>query len=106
MRIVTMRFRTPRIWALALALVAGGSLAAQGKPLRMATVAPKTSPWVDELNRMGQVWGEKTSGRARMVVISDLASESSVIARLGTGGSELAALSIVGLAQVDEAFNV
>lgn len=101
-----MRFRTPRIWALALALVAGGSLAAQGKPLRMATVAPKTSPWVDELNRMGQVWGEKTSGRARMVVISDLASESSVIARLGTGGSELAALSIVGLAQVDEAFNV
>ena len=101
-----MTFRTPRLWALALALVAGGSLAAQGKSLRMATLAPKTSPWVDELSRMGQTWGEKTSGRAKMIVISDLASESSVITRLGTGGAELAALSIVGLAQIDEAFNV
>jgi TRAP-type C4-dicarboxylate transport system substrate-binding protein len=106
MRIVTMTFRTPRVWALALGLFAGVSLAAQGKPLRMATVAPKTSPWVDELNRMGQTWGEKTSGRAKMIAISDLASESSVITRLGTGGAEVAALSIVGLAQIDEAFNV
>ena len=100
--------RTPRAWILAVGLVAGVSLSAQTKPiqLRLATVAPKASPWVDELLRMGQAWGEKTSNRVRFNVFGDLASESSVITRVGTGGAEMAALSIVGLAQIDEAFNV
>lgn len=103
-----MTVRTPRVWILALGLLAGVSLSAQTKPilLRMATVAPKASPWVDELQRMGQAWAEKTSSRVRFVAHGDLASESSVITRLGTGGFEMAALSIVGLAQLDEAFNV
>lgn len=108
MNIVTMTVRTPRAWILALGLVAGVSLSAQTKPIqmRMATVAPKASPWVDELQRMGQAWAEKTSNRVRFNTFGDLASESSVITRLGTGGAEMAALSIVGLAQLDEAFNV
>ena len=101
-----MTFRAPRVWILALGLIAGVSLSAQGKPLRMLTVAPTQSPWVDELARMGQAWGAKTAGRAKMNVQGGVASESSVITRLGTGGADLAALSIVGLAQIDEAFNV
>ena len=101
-----MTVRVLRPWIVALGLLAGVSLSAQGKPLRMLTVAPKASPWVDELQRMGQTWSEKTSGRVKLAVLGDLASESSVIQRLGTGGADLAALSIVGLAQIDEAFNV
>ena len=103
-----MTGRTPRAWMLALGLIGGVSLSAQARPilLRMATVAPATSPWVDELNRMGQTWGAQTAGRVRFVAHGNMASESSVITRLGTGGVEMAALSIVGLAQIDEAFNV
>lgn len=106
MSIATMTVRTPRAWAVALVLAAGVSLAAQGKPMRMATVAPLQSPWVEELQRMGQAWSTQTSGRVKFVPIGSVASESSVIQRLGTGGAEMAALSIVGLAQIDEAFNV
>ena len=92
--------------AAALVLVACASLAAQTVSLRLGTVAPKASPWVDELQRMGQSWANATSKRVRFVAFGDLPSESSVITRLGTQGLELAALSVVGLAEIDEAFNV
>jgi TRAP-type C4-dicarboxylate transport system substrate-binding protein len=74
--------------------------------MRLITVAPTASPWVDELNRMGQAWMQKTSNRVRWSSYGNQASETSVIQRLGTGGADLAALSVVGLAQIDEAFNV
>lgn len=107
MSIASLTVRSPRAWILVLGLAAGVSLAAQGtKMMRMATVAPKASPWVDELQRMGQAWSAQTAGRVRFTVVGDLASEPSVIQRLGTGGADMAALSIVGLAQIDDAFNV
>lgn len=101
-----MTVRAPRLWTLALCCAAGVTLAAQTIPMRLITVAPTASPWVDELNRMGQAWMQKTSNRVRWSSYGNQASETSVIQRLGTGGADLAALSVVGLAQIDEAFNV
>ncbi len=106
MSTATSNARSPRAWVLALALAATAALSAQTMPMRLVTVAPQPSPWVDELTRMGQAWMQKTSNRVRFTAFGNLASETSVIQRLGTGGAELAALSIVGLAQVDDAFNV
>ncbi len=100
-----MTGRTAR-WAIVLGLAASAGLAAQMINMRLGTLAPKASPWVEELQRMGQRWANETAKRVRFVAFGDMPSESSVIARMGTGGLELGALSVVGLAEIDEAFNV
>jgi TRAP-type C4-dicarboxylate transport system substrate-binding protein len=101
---MTLGRRAIGLIGLALAAVVGVS--AQTINMRLGTVAPKTSPWVEELQRMGQRWANETAKRVRFVPFGDMSSESSVIARLGTSGLELGALSVVGLAEIDDAFNV
>jgi TRAP-type C4-dicarboxylate transport system substrate-binding protein len=93
-------------WAIALSLAAGAALSAQSALIRLGTVAPRSSPWVDALQRMGQTWATNTGKRVQLRVFPDQPSESSVITRMGTGGFDAAALSVVGLADLDSAFNV
>src|SRR5262245_22885770 len=98
--------RIPIHWAMALAVVASVSLSAQMVTMRLGTVVPKASPWVDERQRMGQAWANVTDKRVRFVAFGDMASEPSVVTRMGTQGLELGALSAAGLGEIDEAFNV
>ncbi len=98
--------RTPSRLLVTLAIAA--SMAAVQAPvvIRMGTVAPRTSPWVDALQSMGQAWATSTAQRVRFTAFADRPSESEVIDKMGTGGFAAGALSVVGLADIDEAFNV
>jgi TRAP-type C4-dicarboxylate transport system substrate-binding protein len=93
-------------WIAALVVLASATVAAQTGLIRLGTVAPKTSPWITALNTMGQNWSTATQKRVVFRSFADMASESTVIDKMGTGGLESAALSVVGLAEIDEAFNV
>ena len=93
-------------WIAALVLAGAASVAAQSMPIRLGTVAPRTSPWITALNTMGQNWSTATQKRVVFRSYADQTSESSVIDKMGTGGFESAALSVVGLAEIDESFNV
>lgn len=88
-------------------LAASTALAAQGSTMiLLATVAPKSSPWVDALLSMGQKWSTETAKRVQFRAFTDRPSETSVISQMGTKGIQAGALSVIGLAEIDEAFNV
>jgi TRAP-type C4-dicarboxylate transport system substrate-binding protein len=98
-----------RAWGLsigALAFLVSAPLLAQLATLRLATIVPENSPWVDALKSMGQSWERATEKRVRLRFVPGQTSEPSIVTRMGTGGLEAAALSAVGLADIDEAFNV
>ena len=98
--------RSRRLLILTLTFGVVVPLSGQTMSIRLGTVAPRSSPWVEELQRMGQAWSDATSKRVRFVPYADLASEGSVLARMGTSGLDAAALSVAGLAEIDDAFNV
>jgi TRAP-type C4-dicarboxylate transport system substrate-binding protein len=103
-----MMFRkAPFRWIAAFALAASTALTAQGPTaIIMGTVAPKTSPWIEALSSMGQKWNAATEKRVSFRPLPDRTSETSVITMMGTRNMQAAALSVVGLAEIDEAFNV
>jgi len=75
--------------------------------LRLATLAPESSPWTSALRRMGAAWSNATDARVRLTVYAGtIPSESSAIARMAVDGLQAAALTASGLAEIDEAFNV
>jgi TRAP-type C4-dicarboxylate transport system substrate-binding protein len=55
---------------------------------------------------MGQKWNAATEKRVSFRPLPDRTSETSVITMMGTRNMQAAALSVVGLAEIDEAFNV
>lgn len=95
-----------RWMVIVLALVASVVVTAQTLTIKLGTLAPKDTPWVDALQSMGQAWTKATGNRVRLTSFGSLQSDASVINRMGTGGLEAGALSIVGLTEIDVAFNV
>jgi TRAP-type transport system periplasmic protein len=100
-----------RILAVALALALAGRLAAQAPVnLKLATLAPENSPWHTALADMGSAWTRATSGRVVLTIFagSSVESESSAIARMNpaAGSLQAATLTISGLGEIDDAFNV
>jgi TRAP-type C4-dicarboxylate transport system substrate-binding protein len=89
-----------------LTLLLAIPLLAQTSTLRLATIVPENSPWIDALKSMGQGWERSTEKRVRLRFVPGQTSEPSIITRLGTGGLESAALSAGGLADIDDAFSV
>lgn len=97
---------TPFRWVVALVLAASSAISAQAVlTIRMGTVVPETSPWVEALKSMGQAWTNTTAKRVVFRARGSYQSETSVIQRMGTDGLEAGALSVVGLAEIDPAFN-
>jgi TRAP-type transport system periplasmic protein len=102
---------TRRIVASALALAFAAPLAAQAPVhLKLATLAPENSPWHTALADMGAAWTKATSGRVVLTIFAggSVASESSAIAKMNpsVGSLQAATLTVSGLGEIDEAFNV
>jgi len=100
--------KTPYRLAIALAVAASVSIGAQAPlKLRLATLAPDNSPWTSALRSMGTAWEEATDRRVRLTVYAGtIPSESSAIARMAVDGLQAATLTVAGLAEIDEAFNI
>jgi TRAP-type C4-dicarboxylate transport system substrate-binding protein len=105
---MTMFGKTPYRLAIALAVVASVSIGAEAPlNIRLATLAPDNSPWTSALRSMGTAWEEATDRRVRLTVYAGtIPSESSAIARMAVDGLQAATLTVAGLAEIDEAFNI
>ena len=90
---------------LALPVVAA---AQRGTQIRLATIAPDNSVWVDALKQMGSEWQRATNGRVSLNVFPGGAAgdEPTVLRKLRLGNPNAAALTQPGLSEIDEAFNV
>ncbi len=97
----TLRF------AVALVLLASPALLdAQRANLRLGTILPANSVWDQALKQMASDWQEATDGRVRLQVRGTTGDESTIIRRMRLNNPQVAALTLPGLTEVDEAFNV
>ena len=97
----TLRF------ALAVALLATPALLdAQRANLRLGTILPANSVWDRALKQMAADWQEATDGRVRLQVRGTTGDESTIIRRMRLNNPQVAALTLPGLTEVDESFNV
>ena len=88
----------------------GGRLPiAQGRVvLRMATLVPDGSIWDRNLKIMASEWQKISAGRVAVTVFpsGQMGDEKEIVRRMRFENPQAAALTIVGLAEVDPAFNV
>jgi TRAP-type C4-dicarboxylate transport system substrate-binding protein len=89
--------------ALALAPAAQGRLV-----IRMATLVPGGSIWDRNLKQMAADWSKASGGRVTLTVFpgGSLGDEREVVRRMRFENPQAAALTVVGLAEIDPAFNV
>jgi TRAP-type C4-dicarboxylate transport system substrate-binding protein len=94
---------------LSLAAVPVLLLAAPGE-IKLATLAPANTSWHKALLDMGNTWNKETSGRVTLTVYPGgiQGDESTTIKKMRPGIDTLQAsfLTAVGLAELDESFNV
>lgn len=76
--------------------------------IKMATIAPENAPYVKFLRDMGTAWEEATWGRVSLVVYSggQAGDEPDIVRKMRIGQYQAAALTISGLYDIDEYFNV
>jgi TRAP-type transport system periplasmic protein len=91
------------------ALVASIPLLAAPGEIKLATLVPATSPWHKALLEMGNAWNKDTAGRVTLTVYpGSVDTEATIITQMRPGFEKYQAsyMSNIGLAEVDEAFNV
>lgn len=76
--------------------------------IRLASLAPARSVWDNSLQQMRSDWEKQTAGRVRGVIFpsGQQGDEASVLLKLKAGTLDAAAFSLIGLCQIDDAFNV
>jgi TRAP-type C4-dicarboxylate transport system substrate-binding protein len=101
-----------RLWLLCLAVTLAGLAAvstAQGRViLRMATLVPDGSIWDKNLKIMASEWTKLSGGRVSVTIFpsGQMGDEAEIVRRMRFENPQAAALTVVGLAGIDEAFNV
>jgi TRAP-type C4-dicarboxylate transport system substrate-binding protein len=101
-------------WRCTLAIVVLTALAFSSAPVgqttavKLATVVPEGSIWDKSLKKMGEDWQHATSGRVNVTVFSggSQGDEPTVLRKMRLGALQAASLTVVGLANIDPAFNV
>jgi TRAP-type C4-dicarboxylate transport system substrate-binding protein len=83
---------------------------AHGAPLaiKLASFVPQGSIWDKNLRQMGDEWRRATDGRVALTVFAggQQGEESSVVSKMRLGALQGAALTVLGLGQIDPGFNV
>lgn len=96
----------------AAACVAGALVAlpsAQGRTvLRLATLVPDGSVWDKNLKQMASEWTKLSAGRVSVNIFPGgaLGDDREIVRRMRFENPQAAALTVVGLADLDDAFNV
>ena len=98
----------PFRFAAALTVAAAIPLTAAGQEtIKLATLAPEKSPWVEALKEMGATWSKVTENRVILkVYAATIPREGEAIERMAVGNLQAATLMIAGLGELDDAFNV
>jgi len=75
--------------------------------IKMATLAPKGSPWHEVLMKMGREWKEITDGKVRVKIYPDgvAGDEDAMIRKMRIGQFQAAALTFNGIAYIDPSVN-
>ncbi len=96
------------ITVLVLAVLAWHSVFAQTAAIKLATLVPTGSIWDKSLKKMGDDWSAGTSGRVSVTVFSggSEGDEPTVLRKMRLGSLQGASFTVVGLANIDPAFNV
>lgn len=90
--------------ALALSVIAD---ARQAVTIKLGTIAPENSPWVNALRQMGATWEKTTEKRVLLrLYAGSIPSDSSAISRMALDNLQAATLFVAGLGEIDPAFNV
>lgn len=100
---------TPSRWIVAAALALAVPVAASSRAavlIKLGTIAPDNSPWVNALRSMGSAWAKDTEKRVELRVYPSLASDATAILRMRTDSLQAATLFVAGLGEIDPAFNV
>jgi TRAP-type C4-dicarboxylate transport system substrate-binding protein len=97
--------------ALAAALVlAGGAtpIAQTSAVIKLASVVPENSVWDKNLKQMAADWNQATGGRVSLTVFAGgtQGDEPTVLRKMRVDALQAASLTVVGLGQIDAAFNV
>src|SRR5687767_3336005 len=93
---------------LASALAVATPAAADNVELRLATLAPSGSPWMQVLSKAQAEIKEKTGGRVSLKYYEggQQGDERDFVRKIGLGQLDGAALTSIGLAMVDESIRV
>jgi TRAP-type C4-dicarboxylate transport system substrate-binding protein len=99
--------RTLAVVAL-LALAATWPLAAANTVIKLGTVVPDGSVWHKILRQMGADWRKETDGRVTLTIFAGgtQGTEAAMIKRMNFNQLQAASFSVIGLTEIDEAFNV
>ena len=82
--------------------------AAAPENVKLSTLAPAGTSWHKALLEMGNAWNKDTGGRVTLTVFpgGQQGDESTAVKKMRTDILQGSFLSIVGLSEIDEAFNV
>ena len=94
--------------AVAVALVATGVANQRPMTIKLGTLAPANSVWHQLLMQMGSDWKKASAGRVALTVYAGgtQGDEDAMIRRMRINQLQAASLTVLGLAKIDEAFNV
>jgi len=98
--------KTLRLAVLSVLLLSPIFLGAQTARLRLGSVLPANSLWDRSLKEMANGWQQATGGRVRLQVRPSPGDEATLLRRMRMNNPQVAALSPLGLQEIDEAFNV
>jgi TRAP-type C4-dicarboxylate transport system substrate-binding protein len=93
---------------VALAALAVYPVGAANVLIKLATIAPDGSTWDKALGQLGDTWRKGTAGRVTLRIYAGgtLGTEATILKRMNTGQLQAGSFTAVGLAQIDDAFNV
>ena len=98
--------KTLRLAVAVVLLLSPALLVAQRANLRLGTILPANSVWDRALKQMASEWQQATGGRVRLQVRGTTGDEATIIRRMRLNNPQVAALTLPGLTEIDNAFNV
>ena len=98
--------KTLHVPIVVMLLLISTVLVAQRANLRLGSVLPANSIWDRSLKRMASEWQKATDGRVNLRVRATSGNEATLIRRRRMNNPQVAALSPLGLQEIDEAFSV
>ncbi len=92
-----------RTTALLLGLLAAAPLAAQTVTFKLGTLAPEGSTWHKLLQEMGEKWSAASAGKVKVKIYAGgvAGSEGDMVRKLRVGQLNAAALSVIGLHDIE-----
>jgi len=98
----------PLLLVAAVASLATTEASAGKVIIKMATLAPDGSAWDKQLKLMADEWQKETEGRVRLRVYPGgvTGDDPDVVRKMRIGQLQGAALTVAGLTQIDDSFNV